>query len=171
MTNLTELIKTLAWYNGQVNTAMAKILDSHQELLAESGSTYFGSLLDMLRHIYNADITWLTRLSQPGGPRLKALEAGLLSEDSTYQDWRTQREALDQDLQTFCGSLTDEVLNSQLEYRNSRGELFVETCWKALLHLFNHQTHHRGQIAQVLDEHEIGNDYSNLIWYLRESGL
>jgi uncharacterized damage-inducible protein DinB len=34
--------------------------------------------------------------------------------------------------------------------------------------MFNHQTHHRGQVAQVLDEHGIENDVSNLIWYLRE---
>lgn len=35
------------------------------------------------------------------------------------------------------------------------------------MHFFNHQTHHRGQIAAVLDAAGIENDYSNLIWYLR----
>ncbi len=31
------------------------------------------------------------------------------------------------------------------------------------LHLFNHQTHHRGQISVLLDQLGVENDYSNLI--------
>ncbi|WP_414705227.1 hypothetical protein [Pseudobacteroides sp.] len=31
--------------------------------------------------------------------------------------------------------------------------------------MFNHQTHHRGQISQILDSLKIANDYSNMIRY------
>jgi uncharacterized damage-inducible protein DinB len=34
--------------------------------------------------------------------------------------------------------------------------------------MFNHETHHRGQLAQVLDDRGVQNDFSNLIHYLRE---
>ena len=33
----------------------------------------------------------------------------------------------------------------------------------ALDHVFNHQTHHRGQVSQILDEMGVAHDFSNLI--------
>jgi uncharacterized damage-inducible protein DinB len=35
--------------------------------------------------------------------------------------------------------------------------------WLVLLHMFNHQTHNRGQIALILDQMGVDNDYSGII--------
>jgi uncharacterized damage-inducible protein DinB len=32
-----------------------------------------------------------------------------------------------------------------------------------LLHLFNHQTHHRGQVAALLDQTGVANDYPGIV--------
>jgi uncharacterized damage-inducible protein DinB len=40
-------------------------------------------------------------------------------------------------------------------------------CW---LHLFNHQTHHRGQVHDQLSQTEVAPPPLDLIFYLRETG-
>lgn len=40
-----------------------------------------------------------------------------------------------------------------------------KTAWLVWLHMFNHQTHNRGQIeiAVILDQMEVDNDYSGIL--------
>lgn len=38
-----------------------------------------------------------------------------------------------------------------------------KTVWLVFLHLFNHQTHNRGQIALILDQIGVDNDYSGIL--------
>ncbi|MFW5688300.1 MAG: DinB family protein [Spirochaetota bacterium] len=58
---------------------------------------------------------------------------------------------------------------SRLDLRfDTVGERVRQPRWQLLLHMFNHETHHRGAISQFLDEHDVANDYSNLVYYLRD---
>jgi uncharacterized damage-inducible protein DinB len=41
----------------------------------------------------------------------------------------------------------------------------MHLCW---LHLFNHQTHHRGQVHDQLSQTEVAPPPLDLIFYLRE---
>jgi uncharacterized damage-inducible protein DinB len=51
-----------------------------------------------------------------------------------------------------------------LRYQDIRGKQQEKPAWRALLHFFNHQTHHRGQVSVLLDQMSVTNDFSNLIW-------
>jgi uncharacterized damage-inducible protein DinB len=63
--------------------------------------------------------------------------------------------------------LTNEIETEDLYKTITRitrsGEKLEKIFWKVLIHMFNHQTHHRGQISQILDTLKIENDYSNMI--------
>ena len=50
----------------------------------------------------------------------------------------------------FISELTDEVIVSTLMYTNSNGQKFNKNMGDLLLHVFNHQTHHRGQVSTLL---------------------
>ena len=82
--------------------------------------------------------------------------------------WYEHRQGLDRFIEAWVRDLNANDLYSDVTYRNSKGREFRQPLWHILLHMFNHQTHHRGQVAQVLDEHGVENDVSNLIWYFRE---
>lgn len=169
---------TLASYNAAANRALAALLQQHVALVARPDTTYYGSLLDLLSHITMSDLTWLrrtdaiARLAAPAAGSVTDLDLGgaSLSERpfSGLESWLLHREVLDREIELYAGSLTGPGLSRAIEYRNTRGTAFRQPLWQILLHMFNHQTHHRGQIAQVLDENGIENDVSNLIWYLRE---
>ena len=169
---MKELMETYAWYNRKANDALLSIVGNHPELVTRDRTTYYGSLLALLSHILLADITWLRRLgadSEVFG-EVFSLSFSSVSEVpfSTPAEFAGHRRKLDIAMEAYCTALSEDDLGRPFEYRNSTGREFRQMRWQALLHMFNHQTHHRGQVAQVLDEHGIENDVSNLIWYLRE---
>ena len=58
--------------------------------------------------------------------------------------------ATDAAIEAWVGELTPEILASDLSYSRSTGEPMVAPFWHAAAHLFNHQTHHRGQVTTLL---------------------
>ena len=82
-----------------------------------------------------------------------------------YQELRVQRTRTDDELAAWVDSLTDEALQAPFEFKS-----FVNPkshrcpLWVAVAHLFNHQTHHRGQLTTLLSE--CGEDYGAIdpIW-------
>lgn len=74
------------------------------------------------------------------------------------------RETVDALLERVVATITVASRSVQFSYVRANGEQRESHVGHVLLHLFNHQTHHRGQIALMLDELGVENDYSNLIW-------
>jgi uncharacterized damage-inducible protein DinB len=61
----------------------------------------------------------------------------------------------------FISELDIKYLDKKIFYKDNK----TRTVWEILIHTFNHQTHHRGQISEILDENKIENDFSNMIRY------
>lgn len=167
-----DIFRTLAWYNTRVNDAMAAVLEPHADLDVEPGATHYGSILGLLSHVSLSDITWLRRAGAHAETVDTApldLQYGSVAEQpfSDLGAWRTHRAALDAAIEEWTSRFGSKDVARTITYRNSRGREFHQPLWQILLHMFNHQTHHRGQIAQVLDNRGVENDFSNLIWYLR----
>ena len=62
------------------------------------------------------------------------------------------RETLDALYIRFIDQLSDADIAAPLSYRNSSGQPFTKTTGLLLSHVFNHQTHHRGQITTLLSQ-------------------
>ncbi len=45
---------------------------------------------------------------------------------------------------------TEAALQHEFTYRNSKKELFKQPVFQVLMHLFNHQTYHRGQLVTIM---------------------
>jgi uncharacterized damage-inducible protein DinB len=119
-----------------------------------------------------ADVTWLRRLAGHL-PELKSVTQELpefqfrglkvLAWDS-LPALRPAREKVDGLLERVVRDIPAARYPEPMEYRNIRGEPQRKIIWRVLLHVFNHQTHRRGQVAALLDQFGVANDYSNLIW-------
>jgi len=66
------------------------------------------------------------------------------------------RQATDATIEAFVRELDTERLAADLTYHNSKGLPFQAPVWLVVGHLFNHQTHHRGQVTALL--HQLGHD-------------
>jgi uncharacterized damage-inducible protein DinB len=170
---MQELFELLAEYNAQTNREMLGILEAQPaELASRQTGAYYGSILGTLNHVALADLTWLRRLARQFpelgfvGPALPVYKAQGLK-DVVWDNltvFRPVREGLDELLRRLARELPPARYPEVLEYRNLRGQEQRKITWRALLHMFNHQTHHRGQVAALLDQAGVQNDYSNLIW-------
>jgi uncharacterized damage-inducible protein DinB len=168
-----DVFRTLAWYNRLANEALSSVLAEHEALTALPDTTWYGSVLSVLCHIVISDTVWLRRVwpsqrEQPDRLRLEFETVG----DLVFPDlprWVEHRAALDADIERLCEALDTDGLVERIRYTNTKGARFEQPRWQLLLHMFNHETHHRGGISQFLDEHGVDNDVSNLVWYLRES--
>jgi len=63
---------------------------------------------------------------------------------------------------SLAGEIRDDDLDMQLSYKSLKGEDQNRNFGGLLIHVFNHQTHHRGMISLCLELIGIPNDYSNL---------
>jgi len=132
-----------AWANHRLLGACAKLTQAEFE--AER-TGFFPSLQASLNHILIID--WFY---------VDALEGGALGPDAwstsipcpTVADLRPAQSAVDHRLITWCESLDEAVVNQTIQvHRGTRVQL--ERADRLLLHLFQHQIHHRGQAHAML---------------------
>ena len=155
-----EDIVLLATYNATMNTRLyAAAAALPKDALAADRGAFFGSIMGTLNHIVAGDTIWLRRFMghAAGFSSLQAMAdvpapAGLAHIYSDDLDTLLEhRMRLDAIISALAAEVSDADLAQVLTYRNSRGE-----CRKhfgsLLLHLFNHQTHHRGQASTLLSQ-------------------
>ncbi|EGG94301.1 DinB family protein [gamma proteobacterium IMCC1989] len=65
---------------------------------------------------------------------------------------KEEREVMDEHIVSFAAELTDDVLSSALKYKDSKGNEYVKNLGYLLQHVFNHQTHHRGQASTLFSQ-------------------
>ena len=68
----------------------------------------------------------------------------------TFPDLRKARIDQDTAIETFFANADEAFLDRPLSYINSRGMAYTDAAPRAVLHFFNHQTHHRGQAHAIL---------------------
>ena len=132
-----------AWANYRLLTACANL--SHEDFEAER-TGFFPSLQMTLNHIYVIDLFYVD-----------ALEGGWLGPKAWENDvpcpslaeLRAAQAAIDKRLIAVCNTLTPEHLDRIVRV-NRDTRLQTERCDRLLMHLFQHQIHHRGQAHAML---------------------
>lgn len=129
-----------AWANQRVYEAAAKLSDD--QVWRDVG-LFFGSVAGTLNHILVADRVWMKRFTGTGDHPAK-LDA-ILHRD--FGELRAAREVEDRRIVAYVGGLTAEQLERSFTYRKmTTPDEVTSKLWPDLLHVFNHQTHHRGQV-------------------------
>lgn len=144
--------------NQQVYAAAGRL--TPQELVQERGA-FFGSILGTLNHLLVGDLIWLRRFAAHS-ERYEALNAlGVLPipnrlDDLLYHhldDLEPVRCTVDMVILSWLDHEVEEGdFSRSLEYRNVQGVSFERDFGELLSHLFNHQTHHRGQVSTLLSQ-------------------
>jgi uncharacterized damage-inducible protein DinB len=145
------------WMNARLYAAAADLDEA--ELRADRGA-FFGSILATLAHILAADTHWMKRFatSMPALASLDYVRTEPLPElvrGITFPDFAklcSDREAMDAAIIAFTHEATDTLYAQPLGYTNSAGESHTKPCGLVLRHVFNHQTHHRGQVTTLFSQ-------------------
>ena len=143
-----ELIRHYYAYNAWANNRLLDIageLDD-PELRGSQGAS-FESILGNMAHIAAAQVNWLERW-QGGVNRVSTVE--LAEGMSSLADLREVFDRSHKELGDFIPGLTDERLDEPIVYKDSRGQQNRLPFWQLLLHVANHGTYHRGEVAMAL---------------------
>jgi len=170
---MKEVLSLFASYNAHVNGEVFHLVSELTEELRNSqNGSYHGSLFGTLNHMYNSDVGWLRRLREHV-KEYQSLAVPELQGDHPHRwdaaltpDFTTlamRRPQLDELIIRFIAEVPEKDLAHSFTYTNYYGDVRTVTFGQALLHMFNHQTHHRGAVSEQLDRMKISNDYSGLV--------
>jgi uncharacterized damage-inducible protein DinB len=164
MENLKVMAAYNHWANRLVYDAAAAL--SEGELHRDTGA-FFGSVFGTLSHLLTADRVWLHRFTGEG-PHPATLDERPYS---TFPELRAARKIEDIRIIVYVDSLSTEQLESQISYTPlSMPGLVQHRLSPALSHMFNHQTHHRGQVHAGLTGLGKPSLAIDLIYFLRLEG-
>jgi uncharacterized damage-inducible protein DinB len=165
-----KTVRFLAEYNRIANekmNALIRTLDDGQWTRKFGG--YFSSIRSLCNHLYISDFNWLKRFSLLRSFEyikdelfLREIKFGDHAIESR-EEYLKNRVAMDIFLKSFAGEITEQDLGMNLRYKDSRGGDHDQDFGLVILHVFNHQTHHRGMVSIYLEEMGIENDYSNIM--------
>jgi uncharacterized damage-inducible protein DinB len=165
--------QAFARYNSSVNQSVLELVTPlNKDQIMMKTKAYYPSIFETLLHILITDLLWLKRYRDTfkenkilkGSPLLSLEEKGLRMEfESDYTRFFQYRRQVDQLISRFVDDLDETHLNLILKYTNYKGEYNEKEMWKTMLHWFNHQTHHRGQVSVLLDLVGVDHDFSTMI--------
>ena len=154
-----------AWANGQLYDAVAALPEA--DYRADQGA-FFGSLQGTLNHILVGDRVWLRRFTGEG-PLPARLDEILFER---FDALRAARQAEDARIISWVECLDETALRGVFTYVPIINPAQVtQHLAPALSHLFNHQTHHRGQAHALLTRLTGAAPSLDLIVFQRLSGM
>lgn len=134
------------WQNGWLFQA-ADNLPDHERRKDRAG--FWGSIHGTLSHIYWADRIWFSRFDLVDPPDVPNPQSPGFVEGWT--DLTEKREQLDYLLVEWGDGFENGPVNGSLEWFSGSVNKDVKAPLSVVLpHIFNHQTHHRGQVHAML---------------------
>jgi uncharacterized damage-inducible protein DinB len=155
------------WMNEKLFAGAAQLSDEERK---RDRGAFFKSIHGTLNHLLLADRVWLGRFTGtvdgdslgPGG--IRTLDQELYSD---FGELRNERAKTDETIERWVAELSAERLLGPLRYVR-KGLTHESPLWWAVVHLFNHQTHHRGQLTTLLLQAGHDPGVTDLIAMLRE---
>ena len=143
-----------AWMNERLYAVCASLTDEERK---RARGAFFKSIHSTLNHILWADLAWMARLAdQRYAPTVPF-------GDDVFADFgelRTARTSLDAEISEWASTLTEEGLRAPHSFVSQMLNVTrVQPTWAFVAHMFNHQTHHRGQLTTLLSQ--AGIDYGD----------
>ncbi len=149
MKELKVVFQTFARYNQGMNAQLyAACSQLSDEERRRDGGAWFKSIHGTLNHVLLTDKMWLGRFqSEPFV--VPSLDFELFA---TWAELKAERLACDARLISWVDGLEAGRLREKLSYQPmSRPEPVACPLWLAVAHLWNHQTHHRGQATALMN--------------------
>ena len=162
---MKKMLAQYAAYNLWANNRIIEVINNlTDEQIDKEIVSSFTSIKKTLLHLWDVENIWWQRIklvevqvwqSDDYTGSLLELTNNILVQSKHWKEW--------------IDLATEAALEHEFIYRNSKKDQFKQPVYEMLMHLFNHQTYHRGQLITLLrqvDEKNIPN--TDLISFLRK---
>ena len=158
MSALGELLRYKAWANDLVFTALAKLPEDD---LSAPRPIVFGSILRTLNHVYSMDVVWRANLEgRPHGYTTRNPPTS-----PPFAELREAQKQVDAWYVAYTGELKDE--EQPVRFTFIGGGPATLSRRDILLHVVNHGTYHRGNVAAMMYTLGVPPPTTDLPVYLR----
>lgn len=135
------------WQNRSLYTAADGLTDAARKL---DRGAFFKSIHGTLCHILFGDQIWLHRFAGTPAPKAKSIAESATAIEG-WSELKAERMRFDAVILDWAAALDAEWLEGDLTWRSAAMQRdFTRPKWLLVTHLFNHQTHHRGQVHAML---------------------
>ncbi|MHB1565835.1 MAG: DinB family protein [Acidiferrobacter sp.] len=150
------------WMNQRLYATCATLTDAERK---RDVGAFFHSVHGTLNHILLADRVWMGRFAGQT-PGFSSLDQELYADFATL---RAERERDDDAIMAWASALSEDDFSRTLSFTGVTDPEIRSYPWGlVVIHFFNHQTHHRGQITTLLTQLGIDPGITDL---LRAPGL
>lgn len=145
-------VQHMARYNRWQNQNLYGVADGlpDEERRRERGA-FFGSIHQTLSHLLWADRIWMSRFTDVPKP-----PGGIPESTKLYPDWdilKRERAAFDRAIIDWADGIDEPWLGADcIYYSGATKRQWQRPRWVLVTHMFNHQTHHRGQVHCMLTQ-------------------
>jgi uncharacterized damage-inducible protein DinB len=148
------------WQNQSIYGAADRLPDTERK---RARGAFFESVHGTLSHILFADQSWMFRFTGTTPPPT----AKTIAESTTAMpDWaelKAARVAFDEVIVGWADKLGAVDLDGDVTwYSGTLGHDVTRARWLLVTHMFNHQTHHRGQVHCLLTQNGLKTDVTDL---------
>jgi len=143
---MARMARNNAWANARLHGAVAA-LGEHGFAAPRQG--FFPSIRETLIHIHLVDLYYLDAL-EAGGRGRTVYENP--PEFARIGELTEAQRAADARLVGFCDGLGEADLAREVATARGEAGIVLERIADLLLHLFQHQIHHRGQVHNMLSQ-------------------
>ena len=154
----TAMAQYNQWMNQKIYVICAEIPDDKRK---ENLGAFFKSIHRTLNHLLYGDKAWMGRfLAQP-------FYVSNMGQDMypDFEKLREERAITDLKIIKWTKNLSLEWLEKPFEYKsNIDGKTRILPTWLLVTHMFNHQTHHRGQLTTLLSQLGYNSGITDLPW-------
>ncbi|HEY0355289.1 MAG TPA: DinB family protein [Flavisolibacter sp.] len=143
---MKEQLQQLSAYHVWANQLLLDLVNNlGEEKQHREVASSFNSLYKTVLHMLDAESIWWQRMklqehiripSQEFSGTMKELSAALLQVNRQWVDW--------------ISHASENLIQHQFKYQNSKRESFKQPIGQMLLHVFNHGSYHRGQLVTML---------------------
>lgn len=140
----------MARYNAWQNNWIADVVSTmpETELIKDRGA-FFGSIHATLNHILWADRFWFYRLGLGDMPEVAPKDH--VRTTPTITAWCAERAQMDTEITAWASDVQAADLQGDVIWRSAlKGSEMRNPRTQCIVHMFNHQTHHRGQVHAML---------------------
>ena len=159
----------MAEYNCWMNQNIYQVCESiPDEQRKQDRGAFFKSIHGTFNHLLYGDKVWMGRFTN------QPFSGTSLSQElyADFAELRAEREQTDQQILDWSKTLDPDWLSQRFEYvSQSDQKRRVMPAWILVTHLFNHQTHHRGQVTTLIKQLGYEPGVTDIPWMPGVSGL
>ncbi len=159
--DIKDYIKQVYDYTYWANKRYFAVAENlSDELLHKMQGHSWGDLHAMFVHVMSSEWVWYQRWHGTS-------PAGHLNKDDfpTLASVKEQWDKVEADMRAYIEEQTEESLQAKITYSNFRGETFSVPLYQMLMHVANHETHHRGELAAMFALMDVPHPEEELIQY------